>query len=53
MTDELQSLLDRIRSEGVERAEAEAARIVAEAQERAAGIRRHRRGRGRRPAPPG
>jgi len=38
MTEELQSLLDRIRTEGVERAEAEAARIVAEAQERAAGI---------------
>ena len=38
MTEELQSLLDRIRAEGVERAEAEAARIVAEAQERAAGI---------------
>ena len=31
MTEELQSLLDRIQTEGVERAEAEAARIVAEA----------------------
>lgn len=38
MTEELQSLLDRIRTEGVERAEAEAARIVAEAGERATGI---------------
>jgi V/A-type H+-transporting ATPase subunit E len=38
MTEELQSLLERIRSEGVERAEAEAARIVAEARQRAAGI---------------
>jgi V/A-type H+-transporting ATPase subunit E len=35
MTEELQSLLDRIRAEGVERAEAEAARIVAEAREQA------------------
>ena len=38
MSEELQSLLDRIRAEGVERADAEAARIVAEAEERAAGI---------------
>jgi V/A-type H+-transporting ATPase subunit E len=38
MTEELQSLLDRIRAEGVERADAEAARIVGEAEERAAGI---------------
>ncbi len=38
MEEQLQSLLDRIRAEGVERAEAEAARIVAEARERAAGI---------------
>ena len=38
MDEQLQSLLDRIRREGVERAEVEAARIVAEAQERAAGI---------------
>ncbi len=35
MTEELQSLLDRIRTEGVERAEAEAQGIVAEAQQRA------------------
>jgi len=35
MEEQLQSLLDRIRHEGVERAEAEAANIVAEAQERA------------------
>jgi V/A-type H+/Na+-transporting ATPase subunit E len=38
MTEDLQSLLDRIRSEGVERAEAEAARIIQKAEERAAGI---------------
>ena len=38
MTEELQSLLDRIRAEGVERADAEGARIVGEAEERAAGI---------------
>ncbi len=38
MTEELQSLLERIQTEGVQRAEAEAARIVAEGQERAAGI---------------
>ena len=38
MTEELQSLLERIQTEGVERAEAEAARIIAGAQERAAGI---------------
>ncbi len=37
MDEQLQSLLDRIRLEGVERAEAEAARIIAEAEERAAG----------------
>jgi len=35
MTEELQSLLDRIRTEGVERAEAEAEGIVGEAQQRA------------------
>ena len=35
MTEELQSLLERIRTEGVERADAEAAGIVGEAQERA------------------
>jgi V/A-type H+-transporting ATPase subunit E len=38
MTEELQSLLDRIRAEGVERAQAEAARIIEEAEARAAGI---------------
>jgi V/A-type H+-transporting ATPase subunit E len=38
MTEELQGLLDRIRAEGVERAEAEAARIISEAEARAAGI---------------
>lgn len=38
MTEELQGLLDRIRSEGVERAEAEAARIIAQAEARAVGI---------------
>ena len=38
MTEELQSLLERIQTQGVERAEAEAARIVTGAQERAAGI---------------
>ena len=38
MTEELQSLLDRIRTEGVERAEAEAEGIVGEAQERARDI---------------
>ena len=38
MTEELQSLLERIRAEGVERAEAEAARIIGEAEERAASI---------------
>jgi V/A-type H+-transporting ATPase subunit E len=38
MDEQLQSLLDRIRREGVERAEAEAARILQEAEERAAGI---------------
>jgi V/A-type H+-transporting ATPase subunit E len=38
MNEELQSLLDRIRSEGVDRAEAEGERIVAEARERAAGV---------------
>ncbi len=38
MTEELQSLLDRIRAEGTERADAEAARILQEAEERAAGI---------------
>ncbi len=38
MDEQLQSLLDRIRREGVERAEAEAARIVQKAEERAAGI---------------
>lgn len=38
MTEELQSLLDRIRAQGVERAEAEAARIISEAEARAAGI---------------
>jgi V/A-type H+-transporting ATPase subunit E len=36
--EQLQSLLDRIRAEGVERAQAEAAAIVAEAGERAAQI---------------
>ena len=35
MDEQLQGLLDRIQREGVERAEAEAARIVAEADERA------------------
>lgn len=38
MDEQLQSLLDRIRGEGVERAEEEGARIVAAAKERAAGI---------------
>jgi V/A-type H+-transporting ATPase subunit E len=38
MDEQLQGLLDRIRREGVERAEAEAARIIREAEERAAGI---------------
>jgi V/A-type H+-transporting ATPase subunit E len=38
MDEQLQSLLDRIQREGVERAEAEAARIVREAEDRAAGI---------------
>ena len=38
MDEQLQSLLDRIRLEGVERAEAEAARIIQKAEERAAGI---------------
>ena len=38
MDEQLQGLLDRIRREGVERAEAEAARIIQEAEERAAGI---------------
>jgi V/A-type H+/Na+-transporting ATPase subunit E len=38
MTEELQSLLERIRTEGVERAEAEAASIVTEAKERAGRI---------------
>jgi V/A-type H+/Na+-transporting ATPase subunit E len=38
MDEQLQGLLDRIRREGVERAEAEAARIVQEAEGRAAGI---------------
>jgi V/A-type H+-transporting ATPase subunit E len=38
MTEELQSLLDRIRAEGVERAQADAARIIEEAEARAAGI---------------
>ena len=38
MDEQLQSLLDRIRLEGVERAEAEAAGIIQNAEERAAGI---------------
>ena len=38
MTEELQSLLDRIRTEGVERAEADAAGIVGAAKDRARGI---------------
>jgi V/A-type H+/Na+-transporting ATPase subunit E len=38
MDEQLQSLLDRIRHEGVERADAEAAGIVGDAQERAARI---------------
>jgi V/A-type H+-transporting ATPase subunit E len=38
MTEDLQSLLERIRSEGVARAEADAERILSEARERAAGI---------------
>ena len=38
MDEQLQSLLDRIRLEGVERAEAEAARIIQKAEERAAAI---------------
>jgi V/A-type H+-transporting ATPase subunit E len=38
MTEDLQGLLDRIRAEGVERAEAEAARIIGEAETRAARI---------------
>jgi V/A-type H+/Na+-transporting ATPase subunit E len=38
MDEQLQGLLDRIRREGVERAEAEAARIIQRAEERAAGI---------------
>jgi V/A-type H+-transporting ATPase subunit E len=38
MDEQLQGLLDRIHREGVERADAEAARIVGEAEERAAGI---------------
>jgi V/A-type H+-transporting ATPase subunit E len=38
MDEQLQSLLDRIRQEGVERAEAEGARIIQKAEERAAGI---------------
>ncbi|MBM4143545.1 MAG: hypothetical protein FJ225_08160 [Lentisphaerae bacterium] len=38
MAEELQSLLERIRTEGVAKAEADAARIVAEAEKKAAGI---------------
>ena len=38
MAEELQSLLDRIQSEGVAKAEARAAEIVAEAEKKAAGI---------------
>lgn len=38
MVDELQSLLDRIQRDGVEQAEAEAARILREAKEKAQGI---------------
>jgi V/A-type H+-transporting ATPase subunit E len=38
MSEELQGLLDRIRAEGVERAEAEAARIIHDAEARAAEI---------------
>ena len=39
MAEELQSLLDRIQSEGVAKAEARAAEIVAEAEKKAAEIR--------------
>ena len=38
MDEQLQSLLDRIRLEGVERAEAEGARVIRKAEERAAAI---------------
>ena len=36
MAEELQHLIDRIRAEAIERAEAEAARILAQAREKAA-----------------